>query len=113
MSDRHRAAARSYRSRKCDRAAVPAGVTNEQAVFTEPLAAAFGITEQVAIGPETSIAVIGDGKLGLLCAMSLGLLSHNVTVVGKHLTKLAIAEKNGLRAVLAEDVRPEIVDEPQ
>ena len=87
---------------------VPTGVTNEQAVFTEPLAAAFGIAEQVAIGPETSIAVIGDGKLGLLCAMSLGLLSHNVTVVGKHLSKLAIAGKNGLKAVLAEDVGPEM-----
>jgi len=87
---------------------VPAGVTDEQAVFAEPLAAAFGITEQVEIGPETNVAVIGDGKLGLLCAMSLGLLSHNVTVVGKHVEKLAIAGKNGLNALLAADLRSDV-----
>jgi len=87
---------------------VPEKVTDEQAVFAEPLAAAFGITEQVAIGPETRIAVIGDGKLGLLCAMSLGMLSHNVTVVGKHLTKLAIAEKNCLKAILSADIGPQM-----
>ena len=52
---------------------VPDNVSNEQAVFAEPLAAAYGITEQVDIEPETRVAVIGDGKLGLLCAMSLAL----------------------------------------
>src|SRR5258707_5777535 len=51
--------------------AVPENVTDEQAVFAEPLAAAYGITEQIEIWPETKVAVIGDGKLGLLCAMSL------------------------------------------
>jgi len=87
---------------------VPAGVTDEQAVFAEPLAAAFGIAEQVEIGPETNVAVIGDGKLGLLCAMSLGLLSHNVTVVGKHVEKLAIAEKNGSKGLLAAGLEPDM-----
>src|SRR5206468_11435451 len=59
---------------------VPENVADEQAVFAEPLAAAFGITEQVDITPETRVAVIGDGKLGLLCAMSLALRSQNVTL---------------------------------
>ena len=42
---------------------VPENVSNEQAVFTEPLAAAYGILEQVAVSADTKIAVIGDGKL--------------------------------------------------
>src|SRR6185295_11066121 len=43
---------------------VPESVSDDEAVFVEPLAAAYGITEQVEIGPETSVGVIGDGKLG-------------------------------------------------
>ena len=70
---------------------VPANVSDEQAIFTEPLAAAFGITEQVEIFPETRVAVIGDGKLGLLCAMCLGLKSENVKLIGKHREKLSLA----------------------
>jgi threonine dehydrogenase-like Zn-dependent dehydrogenase len=80
---------------------VPENVTNEQAVFTEPLAAAFGITEQVEIGPDTLVGVIGDGKLGILCALALGLRSKNVTLIGRHRSKLAIAEKQQIEGVLA------------
>jgi threonine dehydrogenase-like Zn-dependent dehydrogenase len=54
---------------------VPAAVADEQAVFVEPLAAAFGITEQAAIDENTRVAVIGDGKLGILCAFALSLKS--------------------------------------
>src|SRR5215207_6277046 len=50
---------------------VPASVGDESAVFVEPLAAAFGITEQLEIDDETRVAVIGDGKLGILCAFAL------------------------------------------
>ena len=85
---------------------VPENVTDEQAVFAEPLAAAYDITEQVEITPETKVAVIGDGKLGLLCAMSLALESQNVTIVGKHASKLAIAEKSGVETVLLDNVTP-------
>jgi len=70
---------------------VPDAVSDEQAVFAEPLAAAFRISEQVTIEPETKVAVIGDGKLGLLCAMSLGRKSENMTLIGKHPEKMAIA----------------------
>ncbi len=85
---------------------VPDEVSNEQAVFAEPLAAAFGITEQVNITPETAVAVIGDGKLGLLCAMSLALRSNNMTIIGKHAEKLAIAENAGARPVLLANITP-------
>ena len=80
---------------------VPANVSDDDAVFAEPLAAAYGITEQVEITPETRVAVIGDGKLGLLCAMSLALNSKNVTLIGRHRSKLAIAEAAGIEGLLA------------
>jgi threonine dehydrogenase-like Zn-dependent dehydrogenase len=80
------------------------GIADEQAVFVEPLAAAFGITEQVNITPGTAVAVIGDGKLGLLCAMSLALRSESVTIVGKHSDKLVIGENAGLRTVHLDDL---------
>jgi threonine dehydrogenase-like Zn-dependent dehydrogenase len=79
---------------------VPDLISDEQAVFTEPLAAAFGITEQVKIENDTNIAVIGDGKLGLLCAMTLRLRSNNVTLFGRHASKLAIAEKRGIEGIV-------------
>ena len=82
---------------------VPDNVTDEQAVFVEPVAAAFGITEQVVIEPETRIAVIGDGKLGLLCALSLGLRSNKVTLIGRHASKLNIAGRQGIEGVLSSD----------
>lgn len=66
-------------------------MSDEQAVFAEPLAAAFGITEQVDINDQTKIAVIGDGKLGLLCAMSLAQRSPSLVLIGKHRSKMAAA----------------------
>lgn len=79
---------------------VPDNVSDEQAVFTEPLAAAFGITEQVDIGPETKVAVIGDGKLGILCALAMRLRSANVVLVGRHRAKLAIAAARDIEGIL-------------
>lgn len=84
--------------------AIPDNVSDEQAVFAEPLAAAYGITEQVEILSETKVAVIGDGKLGLLCAMTLALKSDNVTIIGKHRNKLAYAERCGVNSILLADV---------
>jgi threonine dehydrogenase-like Zn-dependent dehydrogenase len=79
---------------------VPAGVTDEQAVFTEPLAAAFGITEQLQPGPEQKVAVIGDGKLGILCAQALAIASPNVTLIGKHKEKLKLTRDRGIESLL-------------
>jgi threonine dehydrogenase-like Zn-dependent dehydrogenase len=84
--------------------AVPDNVSDERAVFTEPLAAAYGITEQVEILPQTRVAVVGDGKLGLLCAMSLALRSQDIILVGKHREKLLIAEQSGVPGVLLADL---------
>lgn len=79
--------------------AVPDSVPDEQAVFVEPLAAALGITEQVEIGADTSVGVVGDGKLGLLCAFALAQRSKNVVIVGKHERKLEYAEARDIEAV--------------
>ncbi len=82
---------------------VPDAVSDEQAVFIEPLAAAFGITEQIEFFPETKIAVIGDGKLGNLCAQSLALKSDNVILIGKHQEKLNLVEKRNIETILLEN----------
>ena len=81
---------------------VPDGLTDEQAVFTEPLAAAFSILEQVPVEPGAEAVVLGDGKLGLLCAQVLRGAGASVTLVGRHDDKLAIAAGLGIATVLAE-----------
>ncbi len=88
---------------------VPDNVSDEQAVFVEPLAAAFGITEQIQIRPDDRVAVIGDGKLGLLCAMSLGLKTRNLTLFGKHQNKIEIAERAGIAGILVSDVPASLI----
>jgi threonine dehydrogenase-like Zn-dependent dehydrogenase len=83
--------------------AVPSEVTDERAVFAEPLAAACGILERAAITEDTKVAVIGDGKLGLLCAQVLALTGAQVLLVGKHPEKLRLASDRGIEtATVAE-----------
>ena len=82
---------------------VPDEVTDEHAVFTEPLAAACGILERTAINEDTKVAVIGDGKLGLLCAQVVALTGARVLCVGKHPEKLRIASRRSIEtAAVAE-----------
>jgi threonine dehydrogenase-like Zn-dependent dehydrogenase len=83
---------------------VPDEVSDERAVFTEPLAAACGILERVAISEDTYVAVIGDGKLGLLCAQVVATTGARVTLIGKHQNKLAIAERHGIETVTVDGV---------
>ena len=79
---------------------VPDEVPDERAVFTEPLAAACGITERVSVGADARVAVIGDGKLGLLCAQALKVLTGaSVTLVGRHPSKLDIARRRGVETL--------------
>lgn len=75
---------------------VPDNVPDEHAVFTEPLAAACGVLERVKIDKSDRVAVIGDGKLGLLCAQVIALTGASVLLVGKHSSKLRIAERRGI-----------------
>jgi threonine dehydrogenase-like Zn-dependent dehydrogenase len=84
---------------------VPDEVPDERAVFCEPLAAAYGITERVSVSEETRVAVIGDGKLGLLCAQALALFSRRVLLIGKHAEKLALASARGIETAMLEEIR--------
>ncbi|MCR9248653.1 MAG: alcohol dehydrogenase catalytic domain-containing protein [bacterium] len=63
---------------------VPDGVTDEAATFTEPLAAALHIGDDVDLATHRRALVAGDGKLGLLCAGALALRGADVTLVGRH-----------------------------
>lgn len=83
---------------------VPDSVPDESAVFAEPLAAALGISERVEIGPSDRVFVVGDGKLGLLCAFCLKLKSPNVVLVGRYEEKLGLADDHGIETVLSRDV---------
>jgi threonine dehydrogenase-like Zn-dependent dehydrogenase len=85
-------------------------VSDEEAVFTEPLAAAFEILQQVSLSPRDEVLVLGDGKLGLLCAQVLRLSGAKVTAVGKHPEKLALLETPDIRTVLLRDWRPRLFD---
>ena len=79
-------------------------ISDEQAVFMEPLAAAFQITRQVPIDKRWKIAVLGDGRLGLLVAQVLGNINRSVMLVGKHPEKLLVADKKGIRVSMADNV---------
>ena len=70
--------------------AVPEDLPDEKAVFTEPLAAALEILEQVKIAPADRVLVIGDGKLGILVSMVLRLTGCHLLLVGKHPAKLGL-----------------------
>jgi threonine dehydrogenase-like Zn-dependent dehydrogenase len=69
----------------------PPRVSDEEMVFTEPLAAAFEVPQQVHVRPDDAVLVLGDGRLGLLVAFVLGLCCGNVTLAGRHDAKLALA----------------------
>jgi threonine dehydrogenase-like Zn-dependent dehydrogenase len=75
---------------------VPEKVIDEHAVFTEPLSAACGILERTSISKTDRVAVIGDGKLGLLCAQVVALTGAHLLLIGKHSSKLRIAERRGI-----------------
>jgi threonine dehydrogenase-like Zn-dependent dehydrogenase len=85
---------------------LPDTISNDEAVFIEPLAAAVGINESVAVGEGDSVAVIGDGKLGILCARAIAATSRasSVTMIGKHDEKLMLVADCGIDVAKVEDV---------
>src|SRR5947208_7185105 len=82
---------------------VPDGVSDEEAVFVEPLAANFEILEQVHLKPTESVVILGDGKMGQLAAQVLPLSGCEVMMVGKHEEKLALAAKHGVHTFVLDD----------
>lgn len=89
---------------------VPDSVSNEQAVFTEPMAATLRILEQAVISPSEQIAVIGPGKLGMLVAQVLALNGANLTVLGRRHSSLEMADAFGLRTSLVNEAKDNSFD---
>lgn len=83
---------------------VPKNVTDEQAVFVEPLAAGLEILEQLHIQPIQKVIILGDGKLGLTTALALNASNIDVLLVGKHQNKLDIAKQQGVQTKLLSDL---------
>jgi threonine dehydrogenase-like Zn-dependent dehydrogenase len=82
---------------------VPDSVPTDIAVFTEPLAAAFQIPAQIAVRPSDRVVVLGDGRLGNLCAQVLATRSDHLLVIGKHSDKLALLQAKGISTALQTD----------
>ena len=82
---------------------VPDSTPNRQAVFTEPLAAALEVLEQVHIRPSERVIVVGDGKLGLLVAQVLMLTGCDLLVIGRHQEKLSLLARRGIATQGADE----------
>lgn len=89
---------------------VPDAVPDERAVFTEPLAAALKIREQVRIRPSHKTAVVGPGRLGLLVAQVLQLAGGDVTVLGRRPGSLDLPASWGLVTGLTTDFADDSFD---
>jgi alcohol dehydrogenase len=84
---------------------VPDNVADEEAVFTEPLAAAFEVLEQTHVKPTDKIAVLGDGTLGILMAFVLAQSGLDIILVGKHESKLSIAARQKIKTRKLEELQ--------
>ena len=84
-----------------------AGLSEERAVLTEPLAAACEVLEQVPLQGNERVVVLGDGRLGILCAWVLATAAGRVTLAGHHQDKLELARWRGLETSLrGEGIEP-------
>ena len=79
---------------------IPDSISAEEAVFVEPLAAAFEILRQVNISSSDKVCILGDGKLGLLVGQVLASTACDLVVAGKHKEKLSILEEMGIKTEL-------------
>jgi threonine dehydrogenase-like Zn-dependent dehydrogenase len=89
---------------------VPDSLPTEIATFTEPVAAALQIQQQVPIGGEDRVLVIGDGKLGQLIARTLALTGCRLLVAGRHRRKLDLLEEAGISTCLPDSLHEDRFD---
>lgn len=83
---------------------VPENVSDEQAVFVEPLAAGLEILEQLHIQPIQKVIILGDGKLGIAISLALNASNIDALLVGKHQNKLDLAKAQGVKVKLISDL---------
>ena len=86
--------------------AVPDVVSDEEAVFVEPLAAAYQVLAQCRIEPRMKVSVVGPGRLGLLVAQVLAATGCQLTVIGRNPKKLLLAEKKGVQGIRVDNLVP-------
>ncbi len=83
---------------------IPESILNSSAVFVEPLAAALEIVEQIKIEPNCDVAVMGDGKLGLLICQVLRLTGCRLKLIGKHPKKLVLAQSWSISTLKVDEM---------
>lgn len=89
---------------------VPDTITDDEAVFVEPLAAAYRILEQAPIASSDRVIILGDGKLGLLISQVLRGVHVDGLLLGKHRSKLDIVQEMGIRTALVGQYTGEKAD---
>jgi threonine dehydrogenase-like Zn-dependent dehydrogenase len=85
---------------------VPDSVPDEMAVFTEPLAAALEIQDQINLKPTDRVLLIGAGRLGQLIAQTLALTGCDLRVVARHAHQQGLLKARGIRIVSEEEIQP-------
>ncbi|RJP14518.1 MAG: alcohol dehydrogenase [Candidatus Abyssobacteria bacterium SURF_5] len=88
----------------------PPGVSDEAAVFVEPLAAAFEILSQINIRPGRRVLVLGDGKLGLLVAQVINTTGADCRLIGRSPGKLALARRLAIATADLQSLHPQAAD---
>ena len=86
---------------------VPKTLSDEEATFIEPVAAAMEIVEQLHIKPADKVALLGDGKLGLCISLVLSALNIDIVHIGKHDNKLQISRNANVKTKMLSELLPE------
>lgn len=85
---------------------VPPSVTDEEAVFVEPLAAAYQVPAQCPVDAKMTVSVVGTGRLGLLVAQVLAATGCRLTAIGRNPSKLERCDKLGIQSVHVDELAP-------
>ena len=85
---------------------VPDSVSDEMAVFTEPLAAALEIQQQIHIRPTERVLLVGAGRLGQLIAQTLALTGCGLRVVARHPHQQSLLTARGIRLITEDEIQP-------
>lgn len=85
---------------------VPDSVPDEMAVFTEPLAAALEIQQQVQVKPTDRVLLVGAGRLGQLIAQTIALTGCDLRVVARHSHQQHLLKARGIRIISEEEIQP-------
>ena len=89
---------------------VPEELPSDLAIFTEPLAAALEILDQVHIKPSTKVGLIGDGRLAYMIGQVVFLTGADLTIIGKHEEKLSLFKPFAKVTTSTDDTYEIVID---